>query len=65
MINGIILNKPRGISSNTVVNIVKRAVKADKAGHLGTLDVAGEGLLPVTINKGTKLFDFFLNKEKG
>lgn len=63
--NGIILvNKPKNISSNTVVNIVKKAVGAKKAGHLGTLDVAGEGLLPVTINKATKLFDYFLNKDK-
>lgn len=65
MANGIILvNKPRGISSNTVVNIVKRVIGAKKAGHLGTLDVAGEGLLPITINKATKLFDYFLNKDK-
>lgn len=64
-LNGIILvNKPRGISSNTVVNIVKRAVGADKAGHLGTLDVAGDGLLPVTLGKGTKLFDYYLTKDK-
>ena len=65
MINGIILvNKPKGISSNTVVNIVKKCVGANKAGHLGTLDVAGHGLLPVTLGKSTKLFDYFLNKDK-
>ncbi len=64
-INGIILiNKDRGISSNSVVNKVKRIVGADKAGHFGTLDVLGEGLLPVALGKGTKLFDYFLNKDK-
>ncbi len=64
-INGILLlDKPRGISSNTAVNIVKKAVGASKAGHLGTLDVEGEGLLPVTLGKGTKLFDYFLSKDK-
>lgn len=64
-INGIVLvNKPRGISSNAVVNKVKHLLKADKAGHLGTLDVLGEGLLPVTLGKGTKLFDYFLQKDK-
>lgn len=63
--NGIILvNKKAGQSSNKVVNKVKYLIKADKAGHLGTLDVLGEGLLPVTINKGTKVFDYFLNKDK-
>ena len=65
MESGIILvNKPKGISSNKVVNIVKHKLKAKKCGHLGTLDLEGEGLLPVTMNKGTKLFDFFLQKDK-
>ena len=65
MESGIVLvNKPKGISSNKVVNIVKHALKAKKCGHLGTLDLEGEGLLPVTVNKGTKLFDFFLQKDK-
>ena len=65
MVSGIILvNKPKEISSNKVVNIVKHKLKAKKCGHLGTLDLEGEGLLPVTVNKGTKLFDFFLQKDK-
>lgn len=64
-INGILLvNKERGMSSNTVVNKVKKILQAEKAGHLGTLDVLGEGLLPVTLGKGTKLFDYFLKKDK-
>lgn len=60
----ILVNKPRGLSSNTCVNIVKKVVGAKKAGHLGTLDVEGEGLLPVTINKATTLFDYYLQKDK-
>ena len=65
MINGIILvDKPKGLSSNCVANIVKKIFGAKKAGHLGTLDVAGHGLLPVTLGKATKLFDYFLNKDK-
>lgn len=63
--SGIVLvNKPAGISSNAVVNIVKHSLGAKKCGHLGTLDLEGEGLLPVTVNAGTKLFDYFLNKDK-
>ena len=65
MKSGIVLvNKPTGISSNKVVNIVKHSLKAKKCGHLGTLDLEGEGLLPVTVNGATKLFNYFLNKTK-
>ena len=60
----ILVNKPRGLSSNAVVNIVKKTVGAKKAGHLGTLDVEGEGLLPVTLERATKLFDLYLQKDK-
>lgn len=64
-INGIILvNKESGFSSNQVVGKVKHLLKANKAGHLGTLDVLGRGLLPITLGRGTKLFDYFLNKDK-
>ncbi len=60
----ILINKERGISSNKVVNKVKYLLNAKKAGHLGTLDVLGEGLLPITLNKATKLFELFLEKDK-
>lgn len=64
-LNGIVLiNKERGVSSNYVVNKVKHILNANKAGHFGTLDVLGEGLLPVALGKGTKLFEYFLNKDK-
>ncbi len=60
----VLLNKPRRLSSNTAVNIVKRAAGASKAGHLGTLDVEAEGLLPIALGSCTKLFDIYLNKNK-
>ena len=60
----ILINKPKGISSNKVVNIVKATLHAKKCGHLGTLDLEGEGLLPITVNSATKLFDYFLKKDK-
>lgn len=60
----ILINKPEGLSSNKVVNIVKRLVSAKKAGHTGTLDPFATGLLPVCINRGTKLARYLINKEK-
>ena len=63
--NGVIvLNKPTGMSSSLAVQIVKRLIKPNKIGHLGTLDPLGSGILLLGVNKGTKLFDQHLNKEK-
>ena len=60
----IIVNKPDNITSNSVVNKIKKILKVKKVGHLGTLDPLGCGVLPVTISNATKLFDLYLNKTK-
>ena len=63
--NGIIvLNKPTGMSSSLAVQIVKRTIKPNKIGHLGTLDPLGTGILLIAVNKATKLFDEYLKKDK-
>ena len=63
--NGIIaVNKPTGMSSSLAVQIVKRTIKPQKIGHMGTLDPLGSGVLLLGVNKGTKLFDEYLNKTK-
>jgi len=63
--NGIInVNKPNGISSNAVLTKIKRQFHISKIGHLGTLDPMATGVLPVTIGKATRLFDYFLKKDK-
>ena len=61
MISGIInVLKPAGITSNAVLTEIKKRLKPNKIGHLGTLDPSGTGVLPVCINKATKLFDYYL-----
>ena len=63
--NGIVvLNKPAGISSNTACRKVGKILGEKKVGHLGTLDPMAEGVLPVSLGKCTKLFDYYLNKNK-
>lgn len=63
--NGIInILKPTGVSSNKILNIIKQKYKGEKVGHFGTLDPLACGVLPVAIGKATKLFDYFLNKDK-
>ena len=63
--NGIInVLKPSGVSSNKILNIIKRKYKGKKVGHFGTLDPMACGVLPVAIGKATRLFDYFLKKDK-
>lgn len=65
MISGIInVLKPAGLTSNAVLTRIKKILNPKKIGHLGTLDPSAVGVLPVCINKATKLFDLYLQKEK-
>ena len=56
--------KPTGVSSNKILNIIKNKYKGMKVGHFGTLDPMACGVLPVAIGKATRLFDYFLKKDK-
>ena len=65
MKNGvIIINKEEGLTSQGVVNRVKRLLGADKAGHTGTLDPMATGVLPVLVNRGVKASEFMLTSDK-
>lgn len=65
MLNGILnINKPDGLTSSQVVSIIKKITKCNKVGHLGTLDPLGSGVLPITLDKATRLFDYSLKKIK-
>jgi len=63
--NGFIsVYKPKGYSSNKVVQAVKRKNNFKKVGHLGTLDPMAQGLLVLAINRATKFSSYFLNSNK-
>lgn len=51
----LIVDKPAGITSTAVVNKVRWATEAQKAGHAGTLDPAATGLLVVALGEATKV----------
>lgn len=57
------MDKPSGITSSTVVNKLKW-LTGTPCGHMGTLDPLASGVLPVGVGNATRLFDYFLNKEK-
>ena len=56
--------KPTGMTSSDVVIRVKKILHMKRVGHLGTLDPAASGVLPIAVGKATKFFDYFLSKEK-
>ena len=64
-INGILaLDKPSGITSNQVLQKVKRLFNANKAGHTGSLDKPATGLLPICLGEATKLSSYLLEDDK-
>lgn len=54
----LIVDKPAGITSTSVVNKVRWTMQAQKAGHAGTLDPAATGLLAVALGEATKVLPF-------
>jgi tRNA pseudouridine55 synthase len=60
----LLLNKPSGPSSNTVLQRVKRLLGATRAGHTGTLDPLASGLLVITIGQATKFSGALLEADK-
>lgn len=56
--------KPPGLTSSNVVFDVKKITKEKRVGHLGTLDPAAAGVLPVCLGRATKLFDLLVDKDK-
>ena len=63
--NGVIVvDKPQGWTSHDVVNRMRRIAGTKKVGHLGTLDPAATGVLPLLLNRATRLAQFFTHNDK-
>lgn len=63
--NGVLnIDKPQGITSHDVVDIVRKIFPGIKVGHTGTLDPIATGVLPICIGKATKLSDELLSENK-
>ncbi|UQI41045.1 tRNA pseudouridine(55) synthase TruB [Vreelandella venusta] len=64
-VNGVLLlDKPKGISSNHALQRVRRLFEAQKAGHTGTLDPMATGLLPICLGEATKFSAHLLEADK-
>ena len=64
-IHGILLlDKPRGPTSNRVLQRAKRLFRAAKAGHSGSLDPLATGMLPICFGAATRVSSFLLGAHK-
>ena len=63
--NGVVIvDKPKGMTSRDVVNIVSKKYSTKKVGHTGTLDPIATGVLVLCIGKATKLVSRLTSLEK-
>lgn len=60
----LIINKPKGFTSQDVVSKVKKILNIKKAGHTGTLDPLATGVLPVLLGNYTKLSKYLIEHDK-
>ncbi len=60
----IVVDKPSEWTSHDVVNKMRRWAGTRKVGHLGTLDPAATGVLPLVIGRATRLAQFYTKNDK-
>jgi tRNA pseudouridine55 synthase len=64
MNGAIVVDKPQGWTSHDVVNRMRRIAGTRKIGHLGTLDPLATGVLPLLLDRATRMAQFFTLNEK-
>ena len=63
--NGVlVIDKPGGVTSHDVVSRIRKRLDTRRVGHLGTLDPAATGVLPLTLGKATRLARFIPSSPK-
>ena len=59
------VDKPPGMTSHDVVNVVRRVAGQRKVGHAGTLDPMATGVLLVCLGQGTRLAEYLMADPPG
>ena len=63
--NGVlVIDKPKGLTSRDVVNIICKKFNTKKVGHTGTLDPIAEGVLVVPIGRALKISELLTSNRK-
>ncbi len=61
----ICINKHQGVTSHTIVNMIRRLYNTKQVGHTGTLDPMATGVLPVMVGRAVKASEFLTADDKG
>ena len=60
----ICINKHEGVTSHTIVNIIRKLYNTKQVGHTGTLDPLATGVLPVMIGRAVKASEYLTAEDK-
>ena len=60
----IVVDKAKGWTSHDVVGKMRRIAGTRRIGHLGTLDPMATGVLPLVVDRATRLAQFFVKNDK-
>ncbi|MCK5914645.1 MAG: tRNA pseudouridine(55) synthase TruB [Deltaproteobacteria bacterium] len=60
----LVVDKPEGLTSQRVVGKIKRLLDCRKVGHTGTLDPLATGVLPIALNRATRLIQYLDESRK-
>lgn len=52
------VNKPKGVTSRDVVDVVSKCLRQKRCGHAGTLDPLATGVLVIAVGKATRLIEY-------
>src|SRR5215213_11452728 len=64
MDGAIVVDKPSSWTSHDVVGKMRRIAGTRRVGHLGTLDPLATGVLPLVVNRATRLSQFLMKADK-
>ncbi len=60
----VVVNKPAGMTSHDVVDLLRRLFRTKRVGHTGTLDPDATGVLVLCIGNGTRLVEYLTAARK-
>lgn len=60
----LVIDKPAGLTSHDIVELIRRKFNTERVGHSGTLDPVATGVLVLLVGRATKLFTKFVYFDK-